>query len=116
MLLPNLEHAVQPNCQSDATWCASSPTMRRLDEEITRVAQADHPVLITGETGTGKTTIAHLIHDRSKRTGGVFVDLNCAAIPDGLVESELFGFERGAFTGATGYKKGLFQIAEKGTL
>jgi len=116
MRLSNLEHEVQPNRQSDATWCASSPTMRRLDEEITRVAQADHPVLITGETGTGKTTIAHLIHDRSKRTGGVFVDLNCAAIPDGLVESELFGFERGAFTGATGYKRGLFQVAEKGTL
>jgi transcriptional regulator with GAF, ATPase, and Fis domain len=75
--------------------------MRQLNEEITRVAQSNHPVLITGESGSGKTTIAHIIHQRSPRTQGNLVDVNCAALPEALIESELFGFERGAFTSAT---------------
>src|SRR5213595_3457481 len=102
MLLPNLEHAVQANLQPDATWCASSPAMLRLDEEMTRVANSSHSVLITGESGTGKTTVAQIIHHRSPRAAACLVDINCAALPDNLIESELFGFERGAFTGAMG--------------
>jgi transcriptional regulator with PAS, ATPase and Fis domain len=90
--------------------------MRYLDEEMTRVAKSNHPVLITGESGSGKTTIAHIIHQRSPRAQGNLVDVNCAALPEALIESELFGFERGAFTSATVDKKGLFQVAEKGTL
>jgi transcriptional regulator with PAS, ATPase and Fis domain len=101
---------------SEATLCGSNPIMRRLDEDITRAARSDHPVLITGESGTGKTTVAQIIHHRSPRATACFVDVNCAALPDALIESELFGFEKGAFTGADGQKKGLFEIAENGTL
>jgi transcriptional regulator with PAS, ATPase and Fis domain len=90
--------------------------MRRLDEIMTHVAQSNHPVLITGESGSGKTTIAHIIHQRSPRAHGNLVDVNCAALPEALLESELFGFEKGAFTSATADKRGLFQVAEKGTL
>jgi transcriptional regulator with PAS, ATPase and Fis domain len=95
---------------------ASSQTMIRLDLQISRVAASHHTVLITGESGTGKTTKAQLIHDRSSRANGPFVDINCAALPDNLVESELFGYERGAFTGATERKPGLFEAAAGGTL
>jgi transcriptional regulator with PAS, ATPase and Fis domain len=95
---------------------ASSPTMIRLDREISRVAASNHIVLVTGESGTGKTTAAQLIHDRSSRSKGPFVDINCAALPDTLVESELFGYERGAFTGAVERKQGLFEVAAGGTL
>jgi len=90
--------------------------MLRLDEEMTRVANSNHPVLITGESGTGKTTVAQIIHHRSPRATACLVDVNCAALPDSLIESELFGFEKGAFTGAAGRKKGLFEVAENGTL
>jgi transcriptional regulator with PAS, ATPase and Fis domain len=98
------------------TMVGSSATMQEVDRAITRVAKSNHVVLITGESGTGKTTAAELIHDRSPRAHGPFVDINCAAIPDTLIESELFGYEKGAFTGAAGQKKGLFEIAENGTL
>ncbi|HXD31002.1 MAG TPA: sigma 54-interacting transcriptional regulator [Pyrinomonadaceae bacterium] len=94
----------------------SDPFMLYLDDEMTRVAHSDHPVLITGESGTGKTTLAEIIHLRSPRATACMVDINCAALPDTLVESELFGFERGAFTGAMNRKKGLFEAAEKGSL
>jgi len=90
--------------------------MLRLDEEMTCVANSSHPVLITGESGTGKTTVAQIIHHRSPRAAAYLVEVNCAALPDALIESELFGFEKGAFTGATGRKKGLFEIAENGSL
>ena len=73
-------------------------------------------VLITGETGTGKGLVAHLIHERGPRSGATFVDVNCAAIPDTLLEAELFGFERGAFTDARQAKAGLLQVAHRGTI
>jgi transcriptional regulator with PAS, ATPase and Fis domain len=96
--------------------CGSNPVMLRLDAEMTRVANSSHPVLITGESGTGKTTVAQIIHHRGPRATACLVDVNCAALPDALIESELFGYERGAFTGAMGRKQGLFEIAENGTL
>src|SRR6185369_9158101 len=71
------------------------------------------PILITGETGTGKGLIAHLIHEMGPRASAAFVDVNCAAIPETLLESELFGFERGAFTDAKQAKAGLLQVAHR---
>ena len=101
-----------PNHDSEAKLTGSNPFMLCLDEEMTRMAHSNHPVLITGESGTGKTTVAQIIHHRSPRTTACLVDINCAALPDTLIESDLFGFEKGAFTGATGRKKGLFEVAE----
>src|ERR1043165_4234920 len=86
----------------------ASNAIQRLDNEITRVARSNHAVLITGESGSGKTTAAQLIHERSQRARKAFVDINCAALPDTLLESELFGHEKGAFTGAVRQKQGLF--------
>lgn len=116
MQLPNLEQMALGKCQRETMWCASNPIMRLLDEDMSRVAQSNHPVLITGESGSGKTTIAHIIHKRSPRAQGNLVDINCASLPEALIESELFGFERGAFTSAVANKRGLFQVAERGTL
>src|SRR5215217_1813186 len=93
-----------------------SPRMRELSIEITRAARSDHSVLIKGESGTGKTTAALMVHEQSLRSNKLFVDINCAALPEALLESELFGYEKGAFTGAAGTKKGLFEIADGGTL
>jgi transcriptional regulator with PAS, ATPase and Fis domain len=87
-----------------------------LEEKISRYARVSHYVLITGERGTGKTTIAKRLHEQSGRANKEFVNLNCASLTQELLESELFGYEKGAFTGATAPKAGLFEIANGGTL
>ena len=93
-----------------------SEVMRQLIATVQRVAQHDAAVLIVGETGSGKELIAKAIHQHSLRCGRSFVDVNCAALPEHLVESELFGYEKGAFSGADSTKPGLFELAEQGTL
>jgi Transcriptional regulator containing GAF, AAA-type ATPase, and DNA binding domains len=90
--------------------------MKRVRDHAATVADTDSTVIITGETGTGKERIARLIHDLSRRKDRNFIKLNCAAIPTGLLESELFGHEKGAFTGAVGQKLGRLELADKGTL
>jgi formate hydrogenlyase transcriptional activator len=92
-----------------------SNALRSVLREIRMVAPTDSTVLIYGETGTGKELIAHAIHELSPRRANTFVKLNCAAIPTGLLESELFGHERGAFTGAIGQRIGRFEVANHGT-
>jgi Nif-specific regulatory protein len=94
----------------------TSGPMRQVYEEIARVARANTTVLIRGESGTGKELIAHAIHYSSPRAKKPFVKISCAALPDSLIESELFGYEKGAFTGAQARKKGRFELAEGGTL
>src|SRR2546428_10974809 len=94
----------------------NSPALEEVLEQVDRVAPTDSTVLIQGETGTGKELIAHAIHNISSRCGRSFVKLNCAAIPLDLLESELFGHEKGAFTGAIAQKVGRFEMADKGTL
>lgn len=93
-----------------------SPALEAVLEQVERVAPTDSTVLIQGETGTGKELIAQAIHNVSRRYGHPYVKLNCAAIPFDLLESELFGHERGAFTGAIAQKIGRFELADKGTL
>ncbi len=93
-----------------------SPAMRRLYAELEKLAPTNGRALVTGESGTGKELVARALHLLSPRRDGAFVKVNCAAIPAELIESELFGHERGAFTGAQARKKGLFEIADKGTL
>ncbi|HEY3836943.1 MAG TPA: sigma 54-interacting transcriptional regulator, partial [Bryobacteraceae bacterium] len=92
------------------------PAVSGIREQIARVARSDANILITGESGTGKELVAELIHRNSPRRGGPFVAVNCAAIPDTLLESELFGHERGAFTGATSTRDGKLHAASAGTL
>src|SRR5260370_38193485 len=94
----------------------NSPALRIVLEQTERVAAADTTVLVQGETGTGKELVAHAIHNASPRSGQPLIKLNCAAIPFDLLESELFGHERGAFTGAIAQKIGRFELADKGTL
>jgi len=94
----------------------SSPKFRALLEEINMVAPVDSAVLLRGETGTGKEVVAQAIHAASSRRQQKFVAINCAAIPAALMESELFGYERGAFTGALTQREGRFQAADRGTL
>jgi two-component system, NtrC family, response regulator AtoC len=93
-----------------------SEAMHKLMSMVERVAQGNAAVLITGETGSGKELIARSIHYHSLRAGRAWVDVNCAALPEHLVESELFGYEKGAFSGADSPKEGLFELADKGTL
>lgn len=94
----------------------SSAAMRNIFTQIIKVAPTDSTVLITGESGTGKELIATSIYEHSERKTGPFVAINCVAIPEGLLESELFGHEKGSFTGASARKKGKFEIADGGTV
>lgn len=98
------------------TFILASPVMREFMSMVDRVASHSETVLITGETGTGKELIARTIHESSHRRSRPWVDINCAALPENLVESELFGYEKGAFSGADSSKPGLFELADKGTL
>src|SRR5258706_309720 len=93
-----------------------SPALREVLEQVEMVASSDSTVLLLGETGTGKELIARAIHNCSHRKNRTFVKLNCAAIPSGLLESELFGHERGAFTGAITQKIGRLELADQGSL
>ncbi len=93
-----------------------SKPMRALLKKVTKVGKTKARVLIQGESGTGKELVARAVHEASDRAGKAFVKVNCAAIPSELIESELFGHERGAFTGATGLKRGLFEVANAGTI
>jgi len=90
--------------------------MKRVFDLVVRVAGSDAPVLITGESGTGKELIANALHEKSRRKDGPWIKINCAALPKDLIESELFGYKKGAFTGATMDKEGLFEMAEGGSL
>jgi DNA-binding NtrC family response regulator len=102
----------------DARWelLGGTPVMMELRRQIAKVAPTRSRVLITGESGTGKELIARAIHRNSSVSAGTFVKVNCAAIPPELIESELFGHERGAFTGAVAKKRGLFEVADGGTI
>ena len=101
---------------ADAGQAMIGPAMRAVDDYLRQVAQHDATVLITGETGTGKELAAARIHEQSGRRHGRFVSVNCAAIPETLIESELFGYESGAFTGAARQREGLLQLANRGTV
>jgi two-component system response regulator HydG len=94
----------------------ASPTWRRMMTLVEQVADSSATILIQGESGTGKELVARTIHERSARRVGPFVAVNCAALPETLLESELFGYEKGAFTGAAGRKEGRFELASGGTL
>ncbi|MGD0217767.1 MAG: sigma-54 dependent transcriptional regulator [Desulfobaccales bacterium] len=93
-----------------------SDAVTRIIREVNRVAQSDFSVIIQGETGSGKELVARALHQLSSREGGPFLPLDCGAIPETLIESELFGYQKGAFTGATGPKAGKFEAAQGGTL
>jgi two-component system nitrogen regulation response regulator GlnG len=101
---------------ADATLVGRSPAIQEVYKRIGRVAGSDSAVLIVGETGTGKELVARAIHEHSRRRSGPFVAVNCGALPENLVESELFGYARGAFTGAAADKPGRFESADGGTL
>ncbi|MBN1561652.1 sigma-54-dependent Fis family transcriptional regulator [candidate division KSB1 bacterium] len=104
------------NNESLALLRTNSPIMREVYNKIRSVSQSESTVLLTGETGTGKSIIANLIHQHSTRRDKQFISVHCGAIPDTLLESELFGHEKGAFTGAVRRKLGKFEIADKGTI
>ena len=110
-------HQVQLDDYSNGpTIIGDSPVMQKLLSVIARVAPTDSSVLITGATGTGKELVARAIHDQSSRRHAAFVDINCSAIPETLIEAELFGHQRGAFTGALSNTCGLFEKASGGTI
>lgn len=110
-----LEYQVE-RLQGSARLIGDSARMQRVNELITRVASTNSTVLILGETGTGKELVARELHDQSKRSAKPFVPINCGALPEHLIESELFGHRKGAFTGADDHRKGLFEVASGGTL
>ncbi|MCO5219353.1 MAG: sigma-54 dependent transcriptional regulator [Thermomicrobiales bacterium] len=110
-----LSEAITRNDPSDPL-VGNSPAMQEVYKQIGRVAASDATVLITGETGTGKELIASILHRTSRYSRGRLVKVNCAALPESLLESELFGHEKGAFTGAVAQRKGRFELADKGTI
>lgn len=110
-----LEHEIRSSNRADDI-VGSSSALKRVMDYAAIVADTDSTVLITGETGTGKERIARMIHSMSRRKERSFIKVNCAAIPTGLLESELFGHEKGAFTGAVSQKIGRLELADKGTL
>ena len=110
------EESPRPNNSRTPTLIGESPVMKKLFSVIGRVAPTDASVLITGATGTGKELAARAIHDLSPRRDNAFVDINCSAIPETLIEAELFGHQRGTFTGAHENRSGLFEKASGGTL
>jgi two-component system, NtrC family, response regulator AtoC len=109
-----LRYQVQRNLSSEIV--TRSPALKKILETLAKVAPAKMPVLIEGESGVGKELVAQYLHRQSPRASRAFVDLNCAAVPASLLESELFGHERGSFTGATTEKPGLVEVADGGTL
>ncbi|MBW1808768.1 MAG: sigma-54-dependent Fis family transcriptional regulator [Deltaproteobacteria bacterium] len=116
LALFNQLEKIQSHLDEQYQMVGNSQVMNQLLEEIRKVAPTSGRVLITGESGTGKELVARAIHKLSKRSEKAFIKVNCAAIPAELIESELFGYERGAFTGATSKKKGQFELANGGTL
>lgn len=115
-LTRQLASLLNTNCLQTGGMIMGSPASRRLQTMAHRVAQADAPVLITGETGTGKEMLAQFIHANSSRKAGPFVAVNCAAIPESMLEAILFGHVKGAFTGAYAGQAGKFELANEGTL
>jgi len=114
LLLENL--SLKSTMNVAPVFVGSSPAVTQILSSLPQIAQSDASVLITGENGTGKEVIARLVHYHSRRRYFPFVGVNCAAIPETLIESELFGYEKGAFTGANKQKKGKFEQAHRGTL
>jgi len=108
------EEITRKNTSGD--FIGSTDAMRHLFESIKRIARATTNVIIRGESGVGKELVARAIHDQSPRRSRAFVSVNCAALPETLMESELFGYEKGAFTGAAGTKEGRIEVAHQGTL
>jgi len=115
-LLETISRALNKLSTLDAEIISDSPEMDQVKKLILKVAKSNATVLIRGESGTGKELIARAIHQNSLRSSEIFQAVNCAAINENLLESELFGHERGSFTGAVGEKKGLFEVADGGTL
>ena len=115
---PRSPRSAVPTLRADGfgAMVGASPVMRKLYDAIVRVAPTDATVLVIGESGTGKELVAQTIHQLSRRAVGPLIAVNCGAIPETLIESELFGHEKGAFTGATQVRKGVFERAEGGTL
>jgi len=109
-------HGIASRKIDETEFILASPAMHQFMGLVDRVATHTETVLVTGETGTGKELIARTIHESSHRRNRPWVDINCAALPENLVESELFGYEKGAFSGADASKPGLFELADKGTL
>lgn len=112
---PKLRKSLKRRTEPDV-FVGTSVRMRQVAETVAEVATTNVPVLVTGESGTGKELVARALHDRSARNRGPFVAINCAGLPDNLIESELFGHVRGAFTGAINDRPGAFQLAAGGTL
>jgi two-component system nitrogen regulation response regulator NtrX len=115
-LLEEENKRLRENIFGEVKLSGVSPTIQKIRELILKAAPTDTTILIQGESGVGKEIVAKLIHLYSKRAKEAFVEINCAAIPETLIESELFGYEKGAFTGAQSFKKGKLELAHKGTL